>query len=460
MRTMVAKYRILGTLTAVLALLVAACGEPQAVEAPDTEGAPDVVEPEGTEAAAPEAEAVAPTATEVTEVPAPEGGLAIWSRAGDVGEFTQYLVEQWNATHDGQIAVTIIPNDQYITKVSTAAAAGELPDLLGVDLIYMPDFNSAGLMVDITDRVEALEFADALAPAHMEMGEWEGAYYSVPLSIDTSSLVYNKDLFEQAGLDPESPPTTFAEIEEYAKAVDALGDDYHGFYIAGACPGCNVFTLTPTIWAQDGDVLTEDGDANFDSPEVERTLSFFRNLWEQDLMPPAAQGGDGGTWLATFMNGDIGMQFCGSFCPSAIEAEAPDLNAGFGFIPGPDGGRSSFAGGDVVGITSDTQNVELAWDFIDWMLSEEVQLEHFAAQGKLVARTDLADNEHADEVTRLHNEATEIGQTPKTLGFFEVFNSPTGPWLTMLQTAIFEGDIERAMSEGQATAQNIIELAQ
>ena len=442
----------------VLTLLLVACGEPQVVE----DGDDDAADPGGETLADDAAPEDGDEDEEVEIEEAPDGGLAMWSRAGDVGQFSEYLVEQWNETHDAQIAITIIPNDQYITRTGTAAAAGELPDLLGVDLIYMPDFNSAGLMMDVTDRVQAMSFADSLSPAHMDLGEWGGAHHSVPLSIDTSGMVYDKDLFEEAGLDPESPPSSLEEVEEAAKAISDLGDDVYGLYFAGACGGCFIFTYTPTIWAQDGDILTDDDppQATFDSPEVEESLTWLKGMWEQGLVPEGAIGDDGATWLSTFMAEDIGIMFCGSFCPSAFASDAPDLNYGVGFIPGPDGGESSFAGGDVVGISRDAQDPDLAWEFIEWMLSEEVQLEHFAAQGQLVSRTDLADNEHADDITGLFNEATAIGQTPKTLGFNEMINDPNGPWLEMWQTAVFEGDVEGAMAEAQERAQGIIDLAQ
>jgi multiple sugar transport system substrate-binding protein len=447
----------------VLGLLAAACGEAQTVDDLAADEDADAAD-DGEDADDGDDEEPAGDGDEEEEVEfqeAPEGGMAIWSRAGDVGEFTEYLAEQWNVENpDRQIATTIIPNEQYMTRVATAGAAGELPDMLAVDLIFMPDLNAASLMLPITDRVEALPYADALAQSHVEISEWEGEVHAVPLSIDVSGMVYRTDLFEEAGLDPDSPPESLEEVMEAAIAIDALGDDIYGFYFGGACGGCNVFTFAPSIWAEGGDILTDDepAQANFDSPEVVEALTWLKDMWELDLIPASAEGEGGPTWVATFMGEEVGIQMCGSFCPSLFQNEAPDLEYRFALIPGLTGGVSSFGGGDVVGITRDAPDPDLAWEFIEWMLSEEVQEEHFAGTDKVISRTDL--EFEADEATQLFNEAVGVGRTPRTLGFNELFNNPNSPWIEMIQIAVFEGDVERAVAEGQARAQSVIDLAQ
>ena len=76
-----------------------------------------------------------------------------------------------------------------------------------------------------------------------------GRLYGVPLYADVSALFYNKDLFRKAGLDPEKPPTSLAEIREYADKITALGGDVKGYFLPGSCAGCNIFTVGPLMWA-------------------------------------------------------------------------------------------------------------------------------------------------------------------------------------------------------------------
>ena len=83
----------------------------------------------------------------------------------------------------------------------------------------------------------------------MAVSTYEGRLYGVPLYADVSALFYNKDLFRKAGLDPEKPPTSLAEIREYADKITALGGDVKGYFLPGSCAGCNIFTVAPLMWA-------------------------------------------------------------------------------------------------------------------------------------------------------------------------------------------------------------------
>lgn len=387
------------------------------------------------------------------------GGLTMWTRAAAEG-LNQLLVKEWNKSHDQKIKLTIIPDDQYVTKVSTSGASGDLPDLLSVDLIYMPQFNDSEIMADITEKVNGLSFKDSLSPAHMELGEWKGSQYGVPYGIDNSALFYNKGLFEEAGLDPEKPPQDWQEIEGYAKEIDGLGGKNSGFYFAGNCGGCNEFTAMPLVWAQGADALSEDGrTANFDTPEMKRMLEFYRGMVEQDLVIDGAKSDAGESWVQAFASGNVGISPSGSFLIAALADSAPDLELGNGFLVGPDGEPSAFGGGDVIGVTAASENQDAAWQYIEWMLSEEIQVDVLAKGGFMVDRTDLANNEYASDAIKLMNETIEVAQTPKTLACFQLYNDPNGPWINMFNSAIFGGDVDAAMAEGQQRAQQILDEA-
>ncbi|HET9374763.1 MAG TPA: extracellular solute-binding protein [Chthoniobacterales bacterium] len=79
--------------------------------------------------------------------------LSMWVRS-DGEELTRKIVDAWNAGHDNKIELTVIPSPQMVTKFATAAAAGDVPDILSIDLIFMPDFMKAGFLTDITDQMK------------------------------------------------------------------------------------------------------------------------------------------------------------------------------------------------------------------------------------------------------------------------------------------------------------------
>ncbi|MEP7293239.1 MAG: sugar ABC transporter substrate-binding protein, partial [Chloroflexota bacterium] len=369
------------------------------------------------------------------------------------------LVDMWNESHTNQIELTIIPAADFVTRVGVASAGGEAPDLLPIDLIYAPAFAQAGSLAEIGDFIDSLPFADQLSPSHIRLGEYDGGRYAVPFAAEGSILLYNKDLFEQAGLDPEAPPTTWDEIYEDAKAITALGDDIYGYYFAGACAGCNAFTYLPLIWASGGDVLTDDGlTATVDSPEVRAALEFYKKMWDEGLIPPSAQADTGSDFLNAFTTGTIGMAGSGAFSIAALKNNFPDIDFGLTFLPGQDGGTSSFAGGDSIAITSSSEHTAEAFEFISWVLSDEIQLQMFAARGQLPLRADLIENEYSAEDPRLitNAEAMNLGKTPYSFVYNQLFNDANGPWLTMIQTAIFQGDIDGAVTAAQTAFTDIL----
>ena len=119
---------------------------------------------------------------------------------------------------DSQIEITVIPASEYMTKVGASVGAGAPPDLMAVDLIYVPQFAAANQLTEITDLAKALPYFDKLSPSHVRLATFDGKIFGLPFNAEGSYLMYNKGLFEQAGLDPENPPKTWAEIADAAGA--------------------------------------------------------------------------------------------------------------------------------------------------------------------------------------------------------------------------------------------------
>ncbi len=180
--------------------------------------------------------------------------LSMWVResAADPG---QLMVDLWNSTHDNKIELTAIPDTQVITKLATSVQAGNAPDLVSFDLIYMPDFMKAGFLTDVTDQLNADPNYATHVQAYKDIATYEGKIYGVGFTPDVSVLAWNKDLYAAAGLDPEKGPTTVQEIVDHARKIRALGDDTYGFWFSGACPGCNIFVTSPMMVAAGSKIL-------------------------------------------------------------------------------------------------------------------------------------------------------------------------------------------------------------
>jgi multiple sugar transport system substrate-binding protein len=375
--------------------------------------------------------------------------ITMWTRAATQTQ-SERFVKAYNASHKNQVKLTVIPTDNYQARVAAAAGGKNLPDLFASDVIYAPNYTSQGLFLDITDRIKALPYADKLAPAHMKLGTYEDKEYTVPHTLDLSVLFWNKALFKKAGLDPETPPKTLKEFAEDAETVrKKIGGDTYGTFFGGNCPGCYVFTYWPSVWAAGGNIMNEEGtESTIDDPQMKATFEIYNQLVKDGVVAPGAKDEAGPTWTGVFPKGKVGIMPM----PSTTLGLMPkDMDIGVAPIPGPDGGESTFVGGDVIGISASSKNADAAWDFLQWTLSDATQVEIVAKNSDVVARSDLADNKYSAEDPRvvLSNQLVAKGVTPYSLNFGATYNDPTGPWLKVARDAVFGGDVGGALAQGK-----------
>lgn len=385
--------------------------------------------------------------------------LTMWVResAADPGRL---MVELWNQTHEAQIELTAIPDNQLVTKLATSIRAGDAPDLISFDLIYMPDFMRAGFLTDLTDQLSADPNYATHVQAYKDIATYEDRIYGVGFTPDVSILVWNKELFRQAGLDPEQPPRTIAEIHEMARQIHGLGPDTYGYYFAGSCPGCNIFVTSPLMVAGGAKILPRNGeDAALEGDAIRVVLDTYRQMWEEGLIPESAEVDAGENFVSAFTNGNVGIAGTGGFLLSLMERQFPDFDYGVTLLPGLEPGQvSGFVGGDVVAIPAGGENEEAAREFVGWVLSDEAQLEGLARNAILTTRTDLADNEYfaANEKVQVTAEALAAGYVPWVFHFADMVNSDASPWIGMIQQAVFDGDVDGAIEDAR---ERMLEIA-
>ncbi|WP_167666695.1 ABC transporter substrate-binding protein [Micromonospora narathiwatensis] len=360
--------------------------------------------------------------------------LTLWTRA-PLEKQAKLLVEAYNASHKNQVKLTVVPNDDYVAKVGAAAGSGGLPDLFAADIVYVPNWVQQGLFKDLSSNINGLGFKDSINKGHLAAGTREGKEYVLPFVLDLSMMFWNKQLFKDAGLDPEKAPATLEEYAAAAKAVQALKKDgVYGTATGLNCGGCLVFTWFPTIWASNGEVLSEDGaKSKLADDTAQKVYSTWRDLWKSGAVLPSSKDEAGPTWTAGFTQGKVGLMFY----PATLLSSTP-FDVGVAGIPGPDGGASTFVGGDGIGVSKDSKKAAQAWNFLNWMMSEDAQVEVLAKNKDVVSRSDLANNKYASQDPRLVtiNEVAGKGDTPVALNFQQAFNAPNSPWLTLVRDQV------------------------
>jgi multiple sugar transport system substrate-binding protein len=379
--------------------------------------------------------------------------LTMWTRA-PLERQANALVNAYNASHKNQVKLEIIPNDDMEGKVGAAATNNELPDLMAGDVVRLPYWVSEGMFTDITDKIEGLPFRSDIARGHIDAGTVDGKEHTLPFVTDISVMVWNKDLYKEAGLDPEKGPTTLQEFVDQAKAVAALNKPgVSGTYFGGNCGGCIVFTWFPYIWGAGDEVLSADGKtAMLAGDNAKAVYAAYKDLYDSGAVGEGSKEENGGTWTAPFAEGKIGvMPYPNTSTYAAAEA---GINVGAGAIPGVNGGQSTFLGGDAMGISKDSKNVDQAWNFLAWMLSDDTQLEVIAKAGEVPARNSLLDNSYtkADPLALAMNSTVAYGRTPVAQYFAEAFNAGGSPFTVLFRNAVFEGTDTLAADNDAITA--------
>jgi multiple sugar transport system substrate-binding protein len=387
--------------------------------------------------------------------------LTLWARS-DESAFIQNVVTGFNRTHRGiQIKLTVIPVNNFVQKFGIAVAGNSGPDLASIDVVYVPLFASTGVLSDLTTRAHQLSYFDQFDRSHVDNATYRGRLYGLPFSGDASVLFYNVNLFRAAGLNPANPPTTWAQVEADAQRVAATGHGRSGYYFAGDCGGCAAFTFLPLIWASHGDIFAGSATSQrptLTNPTLAAALRFYRSMWTKHLVPVAAQSDSGASQFTPFESGKVAMFTTGGFGVQTLHKDAPNVPLAATPIPGENGNSASFAGGDDIAISSSSHHQQAAWQFIRWVTSASVQRDYFGKVGVVPIRRDVAFNSYAprSRIYQLLAKSLFSGRAVYSVQENALINDATGPWVTMIDDAVFAGNISAAIKQGQSAMTSIL----
>lgn len=384
---------------------------------------------------------------------------SLWVRTSSAAVL-QGLADRYNASHPDKITVTSITAEQMVPKLGAALAGGTPPDGAVLDLIYLPTFAAADSLEDITDFVKSRPYAAAMSPSHIRLATYEDKVFGVPALPDASIIAYNTDLFSKAGLDPAKPPASLDEIAADAKTIAALGNETYGFYFVANSGSWLIYDFLPHVWAAGADILSGDGrEATVDTPAMRDTIAAYRDMWQAKAIHPTSRSGNGNNAVEAFASGKVGILMTGSYIVNLLASKYPDVKFAVAPIPGPKGGESSFAGGDTLalmaGVAAEKKRVLL--DFVDFYMQPESQV-YITKESGMPSRTDLAADAYSgfDKRNLVAYDILAKARTPYTYSSDELFVSRTGPFVNLIQEAVFGENVDGAIAKAQADFTKIL----
>ena len=196
--------------------------------------------------------------------------------------------------------------DDTRVRALSALASGEPAQLAVMFSIDAYDLIEQDMIVAFDD-IEGVDQAwlDSFYPALMANGEVEGKTWGIPFQRSTIVAYYNKDMFKAAGLDPEAPPATWAEMVSMGKALTK--DGTYGLMI----PSTGYpYWMFQALAIQNGkELMSNDGlTTYFDDPAVVETLEFWKSLsTDEGIMPEGTV--EWGTLRQAFLEGQTAMMW-------------------------------------------------------------------------------------------------------------------------------------------------------
>lgn len=312
------------------------------------------------------------------------------------------LIAKFESTHpDIKIKAQYIPTgDALIQKLITAIQSDTAPDISWLHADYMEDLVAAEAIYEMDHFINgengiSQEELDQIYPALLQYASWKGTLYSLPMEATNLALIYNKDMFKEAGLDPNHPPKNWDELIEYSLKLtkDKDGDgnfEQIGFFVpnypaAGAHGNWMTWQFTSFIWQAGGFLITNDQSKVIynENPGVE-ALTLWNRLYQAQNLNRFTNDFD-----IAFASQRLGMAMDGPWNLARYQEIVKDFDYGFAPLPEGPQKKATVVGGEYLAIFKQSKHPDAAWEFIKWIIQPENQAEWAMTSGYIPVRKDV-----------------------------------------------------------------------
>jgi multiple sugar transport system substrate-binding protein len=296
--------------------------------------------------------------------------LPFWnSWTGSDGDLLAEMVDEFNKTNkDGiTIKMDVMPSKTMNEKLAPALVAGTAAPLILYSTAVKYTFGAEGKLVDLSDIFAKTRLRkDDFDPTVLSLGEYKGKQYFIPFQACAFYMFWNKSLFKKAGLDPTTPPATWAKWAEYAsKMTDPASNTYGSGLSYGA-----YYPMMSMLQCYGGEFIAEDGKGGYKSnmlnPGYANGLRLFKNLIDSKDNPLDTNTD------AMFSAGKLGLTISGPWLIAGAKANSVDY--GVALLPAGDAGVKlpMFGAGLAVTNCGTQEQRDAAYKFIEWwMLGNE-----------------------------------------------------------------------------------------
>src|SRR5699024_3941416 len=329
-----------------------------------------------------------------------EGVIEFWhTMSGENGEYLEELVEEFNDQSDSIQVKPVYQGDYEDIQKKLRAGGGAQ----SIAPIVMTGDNDVPHMVNndyITPMYEFIEEDDEVDTSDFEKNilqryEIKDKLYAMPMSSSNLLVYYNKDTFEEVGLDPNEPPKTFSEVKDMGKKIDEETDQI-GFTTA-----ITPWVLARLVSNQGGMFFNNDNghageptEALFNSEEGVQAFKWFSEMHEDGILENM-----GRAWFdisTAFVGEDAGISAMSTSNVKGVVDDA-DFDVGVAPIPVPEDvdPQGLAVGGNALWITKNASEEQKkdSWEVVKFLTSKEGQAKWAANTGYLPLNKKSAEEE-------------------------------------------------------------------
>lgn len=301
--------------------------------------------------------------------------VAIWDSNQEPGLRT--IMDGFTEETGIEVEIQVTTWKDYWTMLEAAATGNEMPDVFWMHAQQIDQYAEYDdLLLDLTDYVEESDKID-LENYPEEISDIyvadDGRVLGVPKDVGTSALWYNKTMFDEAGIPYPDETWTWEKFREVAKQLTKPEENQYGFAMK---PASDQESWCSTIYAYGGEWLNEDKTkSGFDEPKTLEAMSLIEGIIKDGSMPDYSVIAENDT-AALLESGTVAMTFQGSYMlPRLAQNEYVLENCDCAPLPvGPEG-RCSTNMGLAWSAAAGGDNTEEAWKLIEYMSSEEAQIQ-------------------------------------------------------------------------------------
>ncbi|MEG0305293.1 MAG: sugar ABC transporter substrate-binding protein [Oscillospiraceae bacterium] len=290
-----------------------------------------------------------------------------FSGSGDNEAVLQKMIDSYTAANPNvTIKLQSYGYDDYFTQLTAKVSGGKAPDIFELNYENFVSYAKKGALMNL-DSIISTAGIDTTVYNDMALNAFkaDGKQYGVPNSFSNVILVYNKDLFDKAGVDYPTNDWKWSDAMAAAEKIRALGKDIYGYYHP-----ITFNEFYKTAQQNGGNLISEDATKfTMNTPQNVETLQYMVDMQRKtNVMPTAEQMGGMGDW-DLFKSGRLGMIVTGIWCFPDFTRDC-DFAWDIAVEPGNTAKATHFfSNGYVIG--KDSKVAEEATKFINYISSDK-----------------------------------------------------------------------------------------